>query len=188
MLFHRRTWLAACIGALACLPAFASAPTAPRDLWAPSHVLKPSLHVTTLEGTPFDLAAQHGRWVLVFFWASWCAPCTASMPAISQFVGMHSNVSGIGLAVMETRRSAVERFASAHRLHFQLAQIDLAELQRLSGSVPGAPEFATPTTAIPVTWLIAPDGTLARVWNSKYDVHQLERIMQAAGYPDAPQP
>lgn len=38
----------------------------------------------TFEGAPLSLSDWQGKWVLVNFWATWCAPCKKEMPMLSE--------------------------------------------------------------------------------------------------------
>ncbi len=49
----------------------------------------PLLSITTVNGRDFDLRAMRGHVVLVNFWATWCAPCLAEMPAIEKYYRKH---------------------------------------------------------------------------------------------------
>jgi thiol-disulfide isomerase/thioredoxin len=44
----------------------------------------PALSLQDLEGRIRTLAAMKGRVVIVNFWATWCAPCIAEMPAMQR--------------------------------------------------------------------------------------------------------
>ena len=37
-----------------------------------------------LNGDGFDFSTMRGRYVLLDFWGSWCAPCLAEAPALKQ--------------------------------------------------------------------------------------------------------
>jgi thiol-disulfide isomerase/thioredoxin len=55
---------------------------APGWLRAQPAVRAPTLSGTTLEGMPYDLKAEAGKVVLVFFWATDCAVCRDKMPEL----------------------------------------------------------------------------------------------------------
>ncbi|OSQ46160.1 TlpA family protein disulfide reductase [Marivita geojedonensis] len=39
---------------------------------------------TTFDGAPLSLEQYKGKWVLLNFWATWCAPCRKEMPMLSE--------------------------------------------------------------------------------------------------------
>lgn len=113
---------------------------------------QPELHVTTLDGKTFDLAAQHGKWVIVNFWATWCIPCIKEMPDISHFVATHKQVAAIGLAYDDSELADIKAFVAKHPVAYPIAQVTLDKPLK---------DFDEPR-GLPTTYLISPDGKVAK--------------------------
>jgi thiol-disulfide isomerase/thioredoxin len=65
------------------------------------------------EGDRIVLDALRGRVVVLDFWASWCPPCRASIPALEEFSRAHPDVVVLGVNVESERRAPFVRAAHA---------------------------------------------------------------------------
>jgi thiol-disulfide isomerase/thioredoxin len=85
--------------------ALAAATFAPAGLRAQPLPAPSTLAGTTLEGQPYDLRAEQGKVVLVFFWATDCAVCRDKMPELRlNYEGWRTK--GFQLVAVNTDRSA----------------------------------------------------------------------------------
>jgi len=114
---------------------------------------QPTLKVTTLDGKPYDLAQERGKYVIVNYWATWCVPCIKEMPDISRFVAAHKDkVAAIGLAYEDTDKADIQAFLTKHPVSYPIAQVTLDKPVK---------DFDEPR-GLPTTWLIGPDGKVAK--------------------------
>ncbi|TMV39020.1 TlpA family protein disulfide reductase, partial [Thioclava sp. BHET1] len=44
----------------------------------------PDVDVQDAEGKPVPLSRYHGKFVVLNFWATWCAPCRVEMPTLAK--------------------------------------------------------------------------------------------------------
>lgn len=166
-----------------CKPASDSAPAAqpvaaakPVPQAQPAAVgQRPSLQVTTLEGAGFDLARQRGKWVIVNYWATWCGPCLQEMPELSALAAMRQYIAVIGLAYEETTAEELRTFLKARPVMYPIALIDVYDPPR---------DFGAPR-GLPTSWLIRPDGTLARRYTGPVTARMLEEDIARFGGPKA---
>lgn len=122
------------------------------QLPGPAKPTHPTLNVETIDGKTFDLAAQRGHWVVVNFWATWCAPCLKEMPELAEFDRERDDVTVIGLAYDEIEIADLKAFLVEHPAGYPIALVDVYAPPK---------DFETPR-GLPMTYLIAPDGTVAK--------------------------
>jgi len=135
----------------------------------------PALSVQTIEGANYDLASRRGKWVVVNFWATWCAPCIKEMPELSALDAANAHIEVIGLAYEEIDREAMLAFLRQRPVLYPIAILDVYA---------PPPGFATPR-GLPMTYLIAPDGKVAQQFLGPVTARQLETAIATAGGPQA---
>lgn len=75
--------------------------------------------VAMLDGRTFRLSAQRGKVVFVNFWATWCPPCRAEMPAMERLYARHREAGFVMLAVsVDADPAVVKPFVTERRFSF----------------------------------------------------------------------
>jgi thiol-disulfide isomerase/thioredoxin len=147
-----------------------------RELRGTSQRLKtrdpaPSFVLTTLDGSEVRLSDLRGKIVLLYFWATWCGPCVASMPHLKEF---HQQASRgekfvmIGLS-LDDSDAVVRRFVENHQLPWRQARIGrLSRLAASYGVLDTAPHYV----------LIGPDGRiiLPDAWSLEAVADQMDKL------------
>jgi len=130
----------------------------------------PGFDLPRLGGGEVSLAQLEGTVVVVDFWATWCAPCTETVPVLNAFYDAHreERVAVFGISVDDGGEEMVAEWVAEQGVRYPtlLAGIDLSQRY-------GAPGF-------PATFVIASDGTIQDLHVGSLDSSDLEASLVAA--------
>ncbi len=155
-----RMWtLAAACLAVAVLPARAEEEARPA----------PTFAVRQLDGKTFRMSEHRGRPLVLDFWATWCAPCRASMPHLDRIQQRYvdDGLVVLGLSVDDADPAVVRRFAERLKVHFRMAMADEKLLDRYG-----------PIRQIPTTFFINRRGEVVRRTVGYLDPETLEAYVR----------
>jgi thiol-disulfide isomerase/thioredoxin len=136
---------------------------------------RPTLVVPTLDGTGFDLADQRGRWVVVNYWATWCAPCIKEIPELSELAD-RDDVEVLGLDFEEIERADLDAFLQRHPPRYPISSVDVYDPPKA---------FPVPR-GLPMTWLIDPQGVVTAGFVGPVTKAEIEQAIDAASASDRP--
>ncbi|MCS6963028.1 peroxiredoxin [Thermoflexus sp.] len=115
----------------------------------------PRFSLRNLEGKTLSLSDLQGRAVVLNFWATWCPPCRAEMPAFQRLYARYADqglmVIGVN-ATMGDDLAAVLAFRQDYHLTFPILLDETGEVNR-----------SYRVTALPTTFFIDPQGIVRDV-------------------------
>ena len=78
-----------------------------------------------LGGGEISLSDYRGGWVVVNYWATWCAPCRKEMPELSLLHDDRGDVTVLGLAFEDTDEEAFEAFLTEYHASYPVLLVDV---------------------------------------------------------------
>lgn len=115
----------------------------------------PDFTVADDESDPVALSDFEGQAVLLNFWASWCKPCQAEMPAIQH---MHDKYGKDGLVILAVNVTNQDSISNAKAfLHDNNLSFDTLF------DTKGTASDLYRVQALPTTFFITPDGIINEV-------------------------
>ena len=110
----------------------------------------PDFSFTGLDGEEIHLADYKGKVLLINFWATWCGPCRAEIPAFVDLVNRYSNEEFALLGIsMDNSLDPVHQFYEEFKMNYPVG-LDDNRITQLFGGVIG----------IPTSFLIGRDGRI----------------------------
>lgn len=121
----------------------------------------PDFTLKDLSGRNISLSDYRGKVVLLEFWATWCPPCRASVPALVELNNKYGQRGFVVLAVsMDTDSDAsdnLSHFSVSNKINYPVLFADEA-----------APK-AYNVVSIPTSFLIGKDGKIVNIYRGYSD-------------------
>jgi thiol-disulfide isomerase/thioredoxin len=125
------------------------------------------------EDAEHSLDQYRGKWVVLNFWATWCAPCKAEMPSLDRLQAALPDIAVLPVASGRNDVAAIDRFyTEAAIVNLPVLRDPKAMLARQMG-----------IAAMPVTVILNPDGQEVgrligdAVWDSPAAISLLQDLM-----------
>ncbi len=118
-----------------------------------------------------SLADYHGKWVVLNFWATWCAPCRHEMPSLDRLQEALPEIAVVPVATGRNSVTGIERFfAEVGIKHLPILRDPTSELAR-----------GMAVMGLPVTVVLNPEGQeVARlIGDAEWDSASAKAIMAA---------
>ncbi len=124
----------------------------------------PDFTTPLLSGESFSLSGAAGTPVVLNFWATWCGPCRAEMPAIQKAAENYGARVHFVAVNQGEKEAVIQPFVDEFGLTFPIAlDVDQAVGSDLYN-----------VTGMPTTFFIDGDGTVQRVWMGEMNSITLE--------------
>ncbi|HZW13510.1 MAG TPA: TlpA disulfide reductase family protein [Noviherbaspirillum sp.] len=124
------------------------------------------------KGNEQEFDQWKGKFLIVNFWATWCAPCVEEMPELvalqAEIASRNMQILGIGI----DSAANIKEFAAKHQISYPLyiGGMGGTELARQLGNQAGA---------LPFTVLIGADGAVKKTYLGRLKMEELRRDLQS---------
>jgi peroxiredoxin len=114
----------------------------------------PQFELKDVNGRAVRLSDYQGKVVLINFWATWCPPCRAEMPALVRLQREHARhgLQIIGITYPPQRKDQVRRFARSLKVNYPI----------ILGTRQIKAQFSSDET-LPLTVVIDRDGKVSEI-------------------------
>lgn len=104
---------------------------------------------TDQHGSKIPAQGLENRWLIINYWADWCAPCRKEVPELNAFAKEHSNIRVLGVNYDHLQGDELLKAAQLLGIEFTVLATDPAE------------RFALPRSqGLPASFIVDPQGRL----------------------------
>ena len=129
-----------------------------------------TFEITDTKGNVFTEKNTRGKYLVVNFWATWCAPCLKEIPAFVKFYNENSDhVEILGLDFEPVNLAAINEFIERFNINYPLVLYNNNNDSEYSkfGEI-----FGMPTTLI-----YSPEGELLQTFMGEITIEDLDKFI-----------
>lgn len=130
-------------------PPLETAKPKPKQEQEPTKDAALAFSLTDLQGKVFTAADYRGKWLVLNYWATWCAPCRKEIPELVKFQEENPQVQILGIAYEDTEVEKLQAFVEEFKPNYPILTIDMFD----------TPKFAAEeVVGLPTTVIYTPEG------------------------------
>ncbi|MDZ4731816.1 MAG: TlpA disulfide reductase family protein [Xanthomonadales bacterium] len=122
-----------------------------------------------LNGEPLALSDFRGQWVILNYWATWCAPCRKEIPELSELHQQREDITVLGIAYEDVDEAMFKEFLAEFYVSYPILVADVYQ--------PPEP-FGAPRV-LPTTIILDPAGRSVKAFLGSVTRQDLEAFVDA---------
>ena len=128
----------------------------------------PNFSFRDVDGKQHQFSQYRGKWVIVNYWATYCGPCVAELPALNSIAKRNKDkVVVLGMEAGETPTDELKEFATSRHLAFPVVPTQDSTMFAL-GLIYG----------VPTTFIVDPQGKVVDTHMGAISASQLQNYIR----------
>jgi len=129
-----------------------------------------SSNIMNSSGEIVSFSKFEGQWLLINFWATWCAPCREEIPELNEFARENKTIQTIAIAIDDLE--SVNKFTNKIPIEYLslIAENEGVQLSQSLGNERGI---------LPFSVIISPEKKIEKVFYGRLKLNQLNQSLNS---------